>query len=106
VNTSHSISSVYSPRKEREDPFALSGFFSSANLGATTEEQEEWNWLRHDGAKGGEDVLSRSGSSGHNISLPTTPGGGIMFSKLEDELAGEEIKGEDKLGVLSFRMFT
>jgi hypothetical protein len=105
VNSSPSISSLYSSRVEREDPFGLSGFFSSANLAATADEQEEWNWLRHekDRDRTEDDVLSRSGSSQDYMSQPPTPGG-IMFSK-EDELAGEEIKGEDKLGVLSLRMY-
>lgn len=96
------FASAYTPRVEREDPFSLSGFFPT-NLPALTSEptsQHEWDWLRAE-----EDEVPTERFSGPvspisesddewNIPTPLSP-------DVEDALARDAIKREDKLGILA-----
>ncbi|RDX50435.1 hypothetical protein OH76DRAFT_447481 [Lentinus brumalis] len=99
----HHLVPVYTPRVEREDPFSLSGFFP-ARLAAREhpETEQEWDWLR--AATDEEEGLERHRSglvspisesdSEWNIPTPCSP-------DMEDALAGDAIKREDKLGILT-----
>lgn len=124
--SSPSVRSVYespartgqqSPRVERrDDPFSLGGFFPSS-LAAVHDRQEnvEWAWLYEEDES--EEVLAQSPvprSSGYTTpsstdweedewALPSTPPV-PMFDRGEDEICGETIKREDKLGILSLGM--
>ncbi|RPD64862.1 hypothetical protein L227DRAFT_270845 [Lentinus tigrinus ALCF2SS1-6] len=104
---SHHPVSVYTPRVEREDPFSLSGFFP-ASLAAReySDSEQGWDWLRaatEDEADAEElQTYYRSGpvspisesDSEWNIPTPCSP-------DMEDALAGDAIKREDKLGILA-----
>jgi hypothetical protein len=59
-------------------------------------DEVEWNWLR-------EGMDGTTDTPGEESSAPPTPDE-IMFS-MDDELARETIKAEDKLGILSFGMW-
>lgn len=84
------------PRGERtEDPFSLGGFFPS-QLPGNEGQAEEWTWLRE----------LETDEETH----PTPPDDAWLgyeglptLDKTEDDEAGEVIRREDKLGVLSFR---
>jgi hypothetical protein len=89
---------------ERDDPFSLSTFFPSPlQRGKSVTGSGEWRWLRggHDGDRDvlmGSDAEDLPSSSSDGMrSVPPTPGG-IMFG---EDLTGESIKDEDKIGVLS-----
>lgn len=84
-----------SPWVEREDPFSLASFFPTSHRAAP--EDEQWKWLRREDDSGARDdrvsVFSFSVDDEDSV-----------LGELENEMAGETIKGEDKLGVLSFGM--
>jgi hypothetical protein len=89
------------------DPFSLSTFFPSP-FGRAREDERDWHWLKDGegdrmllyGEPETEDEPSRANEVVGDGQVTKTRGG-IMFGKLEDELAGESIKDEDKFGVLS-----
>jgi len=83
-------SAANSPLVEREDPFSLSGFFPASHR--TAPEDEQWKWLRTEEEAEDDKVSVSSFSVDDDDSV---------LGELEDKLAGETIKGEDKLGVLS-----
>ncbi|KIP12494.1 hypothetical protein PHLGIDRAFT_260121 [Phlebiopsis gigantea 11061_1 CR5-6] len=84
------------PRGERtEDPFNLGGFFPS-QLPGNEAQAEEWTWLR---ALETDEERHPTPPDDAYGELPT-------LDKAEDDEAGEVIRREDKLGVLSFRKST
>ena len=102
---SHHLVSVYTPRVEREDPFSLSGFFpTSLAAREHPDSEQEWDWLRaatdEDGAEEEEEYRSgrvspiSESDSEWNVPTPCSP-------DMEDVLAGDAIKREDKLGILA-----
>ncbi|KIJ68562.1 hypothetical protein HYDPIDRAFT_81673 [Hydnomerulius pinastri MD-312] len=92
---------------EREDPFSLAGFFPpSSRFAPPFSEGERWEWLRHDEDRyvSPRDELRSVYSFTEDEadgSLPPTPGPGVFFARLDEDVAEEAIKGEDKMGVLS-----
>lgn len=104
------LSSLYSPRSEREDPFSLGGFFP-APLGTfeNSPVEHEWDWLHaaDDAATGTHRSPSaRSTRSGLVSPLSEddewevrTPGS--AFADEGDALARDAILREDKMGILA-----
>lgn len=97
-------------RVDREDPFSLTGFFPPLRF--RTEHQEEWNWLRADREgdiqqDDAQSTYSFSSAGGEGIvdSPLTGSPAAVMFGQVEDDIARETIRCEDKLGVLSLSMF-
>ena len=86
--------SVSPPWVEREDPFSLGGFFPASH-GAAREE-EQWKWLR----KEEDEDTSRDGKESVFVDNNDS-----VIGQLDDKLAEETIKNEDKFGVLSLGMF-
>lgn len=77
---------------ERNDPFSLSTFFPDQSA----REEEEWGWVTG-GRSGLYDVPE--GGAEEAATMPEGVVGGIMLGRVEDEMTGQSIKGEDKLGV-------
>jgi len=89
-------SSLVTPWVEREDPFSLGGFFPASRRVAP-EEEDQWKWLHKVDDEDRADMVSNSSFSVDNDDI----------GQLEDKLAEETIKGEDKFGLLSLNnMFT
>lgn len=93
VDHSVSHSPLATPWVEREDPFSLGGFFPASNRSAAAE-GEQWKWLHRDEDESGRD-------EGQSVASFSVDEDDSVLGELEDELAGEAIKVEDKLGVLS-----
>lgn len=91
--TNTSLIPPNSPWVEREDPFSLAGFFPASHRAVP--EDEQWKWLRKEEEEDKASVSSFSVDDEDSV-----------LGELEDELAGETIKGEDKLGVLSLSVFS
>lgn len=93
---SASARSGYStPRGERaEDPFSLGGFFPS-QLPGNDGQAEEWTWLRELETDEESDPTPPDDAWLADGGLPT-------LDTTADDEAGEVIRREDKLGVLSF----
>lgn len=82
-------SALDSPLNDREDPFSLGGFFPGSSRTAHQEE-EQWKWLQRD------EDSERASVSSFSVDEEDS-----VLGELDDELAREAIKVEDKLGVLS-----
>ncbi|KAH8102527.1 hypothetical protein BXZ70DRAFT_787949 [Cristinia sonorae] len=108
-------SGTQTPRAQRkEDPFSLAGFFPASLSGVyERQEQAEWDWLNYEYEVEESELVgaSRAGTSGvvspssedEEWGLPSTPPGAKspMFDRSADEVCGETIRREDKLGILS-----
>ncbi|OJT10085.1 hypothetical protein TRAPUB_13441 [Trametes pubescens] len=103
------LSSLYSPRSEREDPFSLGGFFP-APLGTfeNSPVEHEWDWLHaaDDAAAGTHRSPRASARSGLVSPISEddewevrTPGS--AFADAGDALARDAILREDKMGILA-----
>ena len=111
------------PRTARvDDPCSLSGFFPSSFTGSVHDRSEavEWDWLHYKVDDSDKALLAESQSPTSSSSSgyaspsssedeewalpPTPPLSSPMFDRGEDEVCGETIRREDKLGVLSLRM--
>ena len=100
ISSSKNLTSIYSPRVEKEDPFSLSGFFP-ANLVALEHSaaEQEWDWLRASSDEEGEyrpDLVSPVSESEDEWNLPTP-----CSQDAADAFTREAIKREDKLGILA-----
>jgi hypothetical protein len=95
VQPSPTSSPLATPWVEREDPFSLGGFFP-ASPRIAPEEEEQWKWLRKEEDE--EDAARADKESNSSFSVH---GNDFMTGQLEDELAEETIKSEDKFGLLS-----
>jgi hypothetical protein len=80
---------------DRGDPFNLSTFFPSPFGRDREGERRDWHWL------GDGDSEHEPAPTTNEVVGDDQVTGGIMFGTLEDDLAGESIKDEDKFGVLS-----
>ncbi|TCD69941.1 hypothetical protein EIP91_005530 [Steccherinum ochraceum] len=103
------------PRVDRQDdPFSLAGFFpASLSSVYETPAQMEWDWLHYEvdeselvgnvpPSMASGYASPTSSEEGEEWALPATPPSGVpMFDRSEDEVCGETIRREDKLGVLS-----
>lgn len=93
VENTATNSPISSPRTEREDPFSLGGFFPAR---VARDDEEQWKWLQNE-----EDAnLDRQMRSPLHIEEEES-----VLGELEDRLAEETIKHEDKFGVLSLSEF-
>lgn len=97
VEHSATDSPISTPWVEREDPFSLGGFFPASSR-AAPEEGDQWKWLRRDDDDEAQD--EKASTSSFSVDEDDS-----VLGELEDELAGEAIKTEDKFGVLSLSTY-
>lgn len=99
----------HTPLAERDDPFSLTGFFSPG-LSVTDESSSTWDWLRDDTHAETHSRFMASGCvspiSEEDADLLASKSLSPIFDKLRDQLAGETIREEDKLGILSLREYS
>ncbi|KZT05873.1 uncharacterized protein LAESUDRAFT_759773 [Laetiporus sulphureus 93-53] len=100
------VTSPYSPRTEREDPFNLTSFFPSQLCFAEGSQEQQWKWLQDcDGDSDSECAEhSRVSSPIAEEFLPPTPPDTSLIGAA-DEATADIIKHEDKLGILALGEF-
>jgi len=98
VQPSVAVSPIVTPRFEREDPFSLGGFFP-ASPRVAPEEEEQWKWLHKEMDE--EDAARADRGTDSSFTIDDDDDDDSVIGQLEDRLAEETIKSEDKFGLLS-----